>query len=80
MKGDISMSKVPITYKWIIAISMIVIGITIIFTALYVLKDYQYHLLIRWTGFILFWAGIFLTPFAKESNENEIKKLDKSIE
>jgi len=75
MKGDISVSKVPITYKW-----MIVIGITVIFTALYVLKDHQYYRLIKWTGFILFWAGILLTPFAKESNESEMKKLDKSIE
>ena len=80
MKGDISVSKVPITYKWIIAIGMIVIGITVIFTALYVLKDHQYYRLIKWTGFILFWAGILLTPFAKESNESEMKKLDKSIE
>ena len=74
------MSKVPITYKWIIAIGMIVIGITVIFTALYVLKDQQYYQFIKWTGFILFWAGIFSIPSAKESTESEIKKLDKSIE
>ena len=74
------MSKVPITYKWIIAISMIVIGITVIFTALYALKDHEYYRLIKWTGFLLLFAGIFSTPFAKESNKSESKKLDKPIE
>ena len=74
------MAKVPITFKWIISIGMIVIGMIVIFTALYVLKDHQYYRLIRWTGIILFWAGILLVPFAKESNKNEMEKLDKSIE
>ena len=74
------MSKVPITYKWIISIGMIVIGMTVVFTALYVLKDHQYYRLIKWTGFILIFAGSSLIPFSKESNKSEIKKLDKSIE
>ena len=73
------MSKVPITYKWIIAIGMIVIGMTVVFTALYVLNNHQYYRLIKWTGFILIFAGSSLIPFSKESNKSEIKKLDKSI-
>ena len=52
---------------------MIGIGLMIIFTALYFLKDHQYYLWIRWTGNILLMAGIILIPFAKESNKRSVK-------
>ncbi|AVK83944.1 hypothetical protein C3943_10360 [Lysinibacillus sp. B2A1] len=63
------MSKIPITLKWMIAIGIIIMGIFIILTSFYFLKDHQYYRWIKWTGYILFFAGIILTPFAKESNE-----------
>ncbi|MFB7157639.1 hypothetical protein [Lysinibacillus sp. NPDC056232] len=63
------MSKIPITLKWMIAIASIIIGIIIILTSFYFLKDHQYYRWIKWTGNILFFAGIILTPFAKKSNE-----------
>ncbi|MFC9540810.1 hypothetical protein ACFTQ7_13090 [Lysinibacillus sp. NPDC056959] len=67
------MLKILITLKWMIAISIIGIGITIIFTSFYFLQDYQYYRWIKWAGFILFFAGIILTPFAKESNKGNVK-------
>ena len=67
-KGDIRVSKIPISLKM-----MIVIGIIIIFTSLYFLKDHQYYLWIRWTGNILFIVGIILIPFARESDKRNVK-------
>lgn len=67
------MSKIPITLKWMIAIGIIGIGITIILTSFYFLQDHQYYRWIKWAGFILFFAGIILTPFAKESNQRNVK-------
>lgn len=61
------MSKIPISLKL-----MIGIGIIIIFTSLYFLKDHQYYQWIRWTGNILFILGIILIPFAKESDKTEV--------
>lgn len=63
------MSKIPIALKWMIAIGIIIIGITIILTSFYFLRDHQYYRWIKWTGYILFLAGVLLTPFAKKSNE-----------
>lgn len=59
------MSKIPISLKL-----MIGIGIIIIFTSLYFLKDQQSYLWISWTGNILFLVGIILIPFAKASNKS----------
>ncbi|MGE7094396.1 hypothetical protein ACQKII_23785 [Lysinibacillus sp. NPDC048646] len=61
------MSKIPISLKL-----MIGIGIIIIFTSLYFLKDHTYYLWIRWIGNILFLVGIILIPFAKESNKRNV--------
>jgi len=63
------MSKIPIALKWMIAIGIIIIGITIILTSFYFLRDHQYYRWIKWTGYILFLVGVLLTPFAKKSNE-----------
>ncbi|ATP40313.1 hypothetical protein CSE16_09785 [Solibacillus sp. R5-41] len=62
------MSKIPISLKL-----MISIGIILIFTSLYFLKDHQYYLWIKRTGNILFILGIILIPFAKESNNSNLK-------
>lgn len=68
------MSKIPISLKWMVSIGIIGIGIITIFTSFYFLQDHQYRRWIKWTGFILFFTGIILTPFAKESNKTEMKK------
>ncbi|CAM5201128.1 putative protein OS=Lysinibacillus sphaericus OX=1421 GN=LS41612_11315 PE=4 SV=1 [Lysinibacillus sphaericus] len=62
------MSKIPISLKL-----MIGIGIIIMLTSLYFLHDHPYYQWIRWTGNILFIAGIVLIPFAKEPNKSNVK-------
>nr|WP_305981549.1 hypothetical protein [Lysinibacillus sphaericus] len=52
---------------------MIGIGIIIMLTSLYFLQDHPYYQWIRWTGNILFIAGIVLIPFAKEPNKSNVK-------
>lgn len=66
------MSKIPISLKLMIGIG-IGIGIGIMLTSLYFLQDHPYYHWIRWTGNILFIAGIVLIPFAKESNKSNVK-------
>ncbi|MCR6522489.1 hypothetical protein [Lysinibacillus capsici] len=59
------MAKTPIYLKL-----MIGIGMVIILSSLYFLKDQPYYLWVRWTGNILLIVGIVWMPFTKETNKN----------
>jgi len=61
------MSKIPIYLKLLIGIGMI-----IILTSLFFLKDHPYYLLIRWTGNLLFIVGIVWIPFTKETDKRHV--------
>lgn len=67
---EITVSKIPNSLKL-----MIGIGLLIIFYSLYFLKDHQYYLWIRWTGNILFIAGIILIPFMEKPNKRNTKTM-----
>lgn len=62
--GELVVSRIPMYLKL-----MIGIGLILIFSSLYFLKDHQYYLWIRWTGNILFAAGIILIPFTEKLNK-----------
>lgn len=61
------MTKIPILLKLLIGIGMV-----IILTSLYFLKDHPYYLWIRWTGNILFIVGIVWIPFTKEMDKKHV--------
>ncbi|KPN96328.1 hypothetical protein [Lysinibacillus sp. ZYM-1] len=61
------MSKISIYLKLMIGIGMI-----IILTSLFFLKDHPYYLWIRWTGNMLFIVGIVWIPFANEADKRHV--------
>lgn len=61
------MAKIPIFLKL-----MIGIGMMIILTSLYFLKDHPYYLWVRWTGNMLLIVGIVWIPFTKEADKKQI--------
>ncbi|MBI6863820.1 hypothetical protein [Lysinibacillus fusiformis] len=62
------MSKIPIYIKLLIGIGMI-----IILTSLFLLKDHSYYVWLRWTGNILLIVGIVRIPFSKETDKRQVK-------
>ena len=61
------MAKTPIYLKL-----MIGIGMVIILSSLYFLKDQPYYLWVRWTGNILLIVGIVWMPSTKETNKKHV--------
>lgn len=61
------MLKIPIYIKLLIGIGMI-----IILTSLFLLKDHPYYLWLRWTGNILLIVCIVRIPFTKETDKKQV--------
>ncbi|GED64145.1 hypothetical protein [Lysinibacillus fusiformis] len=61
------MSKIPVYIKLLIGIGMI-----IILTSLFLLKDHPYYLWLRWIGNILLIVGIVRIPFTKETDKKQV--------